>query len=108
MPKTCYTVDDGTGTIECAFRISEGEVKPESKTTEDRDRPRDVRSSARERPNGLASTSARPDPPLIPVGSVVNVQGKVRVKHNSRELNGDTIGLYSTFNSDCARENPSE
>jgi hypothetical protein len=89
-------VDDGTGTIECAFRISEGEDKPESKASEDRNRPRDVRSSARERTNGLASTSARPDP-LIPVGSVVNVQAKIRVKHNSRELNGDTIGLYSAF-----------
>ena len=95
--QTCCTVDDGTGTIECAFRISEGEDKPESKTNEVRDRPRDVRSSAREQTNGLASglasTSARPDP-VIPVGSVVNVQGKIRVKHNSRELNGDTIGLY--------------
>jgi hypothetical protein len=91
-------VDDGTGTIDCAFRISEGEDKPESKTGEVCDRPRDVRSSARERTNGLASTStststsARPDP-VIPVGSVVNVQGKIRVKHHSRELNGDTIGL---------------
>ena len=85
-------MDDGTGTIECAFRISEGEDKPESKKNEDRDRPRDVRSSARE-----PSTSARPDPLIIPVGSVVNVQGKIRVKRNSRELNGDTIGLYSTL-----------
>jgi hypothetical protein len=89
-------VDDGTGTIECAFRISEGEDKPESKTSEVRDRPRDVRSSAREQANGLASTSARPDP-VIPVGSVVNVQGKIRVKHNSRELQGNTIGLYFTL-----------
>ena len=88
-------MDDGTGTIDCAFRISEGEDKPESKPSEVRDRPRDVRSSARELTNGLASTStsARPDPVVIPVGSVVNVQGKIRVKHNSRELHGDTIGL---------------
>ena len=89
-------MDDGTGTIECAFRISEDENKPESKTGGVRDRPRDDRSSARERTNGLASTSARPDP-VIPVGTVVNVQGKIRVKHNSRELNGDRIGLYSTL-----------
>ena len=101
-------MDDGTGTIECAFRISEGENKPESKTSEVRDRPRDVRSSARERTNGLASTSARPDPPVILVGSVVNVQGKIRVKHNSRELHGDTIGLYSTLTRMRPREYFSE
>lgn len=93
-------MDDGTGTIDCAFRISEGEDKPESKPSEVRDRPRDVRSSAQERTNGLASTStstsARPDP-VIPVGSVVSVQGKIRVKHNSRELHGDTIGLCFHF-----------
>jgi hypothetical protein len=106
--KLAATVDDGTGTIECAIRTREGEDKPESKTSEDRDRPRDVRaSSTRERTNGLASTSARPapDPLLIPVGSVVNVQGKIRVKHNSRELQGDTIGLYFHFDSlGCTRE----
>ena len=92
-------MDDGTGTIECAFRIIDSEDRPESKTSEVRDRPRDVRSSAREQTNGLASTStsARPDPVIIPVGSVVNVQGKIRMKYNSRELNGDTIGLYSTL-----------
>jgi DNA/RNA endonuclease YhcR with UshA esterase domain len=83
--KTFCTVDDGTGTIECAFRISEGG----SKTIVDRGHSRDVRPSARE----PTDASARPDP-VIPVGSVVKVQGKVRVKHNSRELNGDTIGLY--------------
>lgn len=93
--RVVYILDDGTGTIDCAFRISEGEDnKPESKTSEVRDRPRDVRSSARERTNGLAGTtgtSARPEPVVIPVGSVVNVQGKIRVKHNSRELHCDTI-----------------
>ncbi|KAF8505928.1 hypothetical protein F5888DRAFT_1603980 [Russula emetica] len=83
-----YILDDGTGTIDCAIRTSEGEVKPESKPNEIQDRPRDVRSSAT---NGLASTSARPDPLIIPVGSVVKVQGKIRVKHNSRELHADTI-----------------
>jgi hypothetical protein len=103
-------VDDGTGTIDCAIRISEGEanLKPESKTSEDRVRPRDVRSSAREpTSNGLASASmsARRDP-LIPVGSVVKVQGKIRVKHNSRELHSDTIGLYSHFDSDASRREP--
>ena len=104
-------MDDGTGTIDCAIRIREGEDIPESKLSEDRDRPRDIRSSsAREPTNGLASTStsARPDPPLIPVGSVVNVQGKIRVKHNSRELQGDTIGPYSTFDLNAPRENLSE
>ena len=108
--QTCCTVDDGTGTIDCAIRIREGEDRPESKLSEDRDRPHDIRSSARGPINGLASTStsALPDPPLIPVGSVVNVQGKIRVKHNSRELQGDTIGLYSIFDSDAPRENPSE
>lgn len=95
----CCTVDDGTGTIDCAIRISEEEDKPETKRN-DRDRPRDVRSSARERTDGLASTSVRPDPIIIPVGSVVNVQGKIRVKYNSRELHGDTIGLYSTLSLD--------
>jgi hypothetical protein len=96
-------VDDGTGTIDCAFRINEGEDKPESKTSE----VRDARSSARERTNGLASTGARPDP-VIPVGSVVNVQGKIRVKYNSRELHGDTIGLYSTLTRMRPRESFSE
>lgn len=100
-------MDDGTGTIDCAFRISEGEDKPESKTSEVRERPRDARSSARERTNGLASTSARPDP-VIPVGSVVNVQGKIRLKYNSRELHGDTIGLYSTLTRMRPRESFSE
>jgi hypothetical protein len=56
---------------------------------------RNVRLSAQEPKNGPATTSAS-SCPLIPVGSVVNVQGKVRVKHNSRELYGDSIGLYST------------
>jgi len=91
-------VDDGTGTIECAFRTGEGEDKLESKASENRN----VRLPAQA--NGPATTSAS-SCPLVPVGSVVNVQGKVRVKHNSRELYGDSIGLYST---DSIRENPTE
>ena len=94
-------MDDGTGTIDCAIRISEDEDKPETKTNEDRNRPCDVRSSAGD---GLASTSVRPDPVIIPVGSVVNVQGKIRVKHNSRELHGDAIGLYSTLTLDVPKD----
>ena len=93
------TVDDGTGTIGCAFRISESENKPESKMNEDRAR----RPSAREPTDTKARADS--DPLVIPVGSVVNVQGKIRVKYNSRELHGDTIGLYSTLTWDVAREN---
>ena len=88
-------MDDGTGTIEYAFRTSQGEAKPESKPSENRDHLRDIRSTARE----PTDTNARPEPVVIPVGSVVKVQGKIRLKYNSRELNGDTIGLYSTFDS---------
>lgn len=84
-PNPRYTVDDGTGTIECAFRPGEG--KPESKTNQDQD----VHPSTRE----PATTNPLPCP-LIPVGSVVSVQGKVRAKYNSRDLHGETIGLCST------------
>ena len=84
------TVDDGTGTIECAFRLDEG--KPESKPNE----ARRVLPLPRKPTDGPASTIAQP-PPLIPVGSVVTVQGKVRAKRDSRDLHGETIGLCSTI-----------
>lgn len=83
------TVDDGTGTIECAFRPGEG--KPESKPIE----ARHVLPLPQKPTDGPASTISQP-PPLIPVGSVVTVQGKVRAKRDSRDLHGETIGLCST------------
>ncbi len=88
--KVRFTVDDGTGTIEYAFRLSdgEGEGKLESKASKNRDV---CPPSVREPTDGFA----KPPKPLIPVGSVVSVQGKVRVKHNSRELYGETIGPCS-------------
>ncbi|KAH9965767.1 hypothetical protein BC827DRAFT_765887 [Russula dissimulans] len=81
-----YTLDDGTGTIECAFRLDES--KPESKTSEkqgvapftrvltDRDKP---------------VTQQRDPSRLIPVGSVVKIQGRVRVKQTFRDIHGDSI-----------------
>lgn len=85
-------MDDGTGTIECAFRPSE--AKPESKTNQDRD----VHPLPRKPTDGRAATNSQPSP-LVPVGSVVTVQGKVRAKRNSRDLHGETIGLCFTFDS---------
>ena len=73
------TVDDGTATIECAFRLDD-EDKPENKSEN-----RDVARLARE--------LANKPPQLVPVGSVVKVEGKVRAKHNSRDIHGDSIGL---------------
>ncbi|KAI0303920.1 hypothetical protein BC826DRAFT_200777 [Russula brevipes] len=71
--RVVYTLDDGTGTIECAFRSEEG--KPESKASE----------------NKVVTSLARHPSPLVQVGSVAKVQGKVRAKHNSREISGDSI-----------------
>jgi hypothetical protein len=61
-------VDDGTATIECAFRPDDEEKSGNKKLA---DKP----------------------PPLVPVGSVVKVQGKVRAKHDSRDIHGESIGL---------------
>jgi len=77
--KPHFTVDDGTATIECAFRPDD-EDKPQNK--------REKWDVAR-----FAQELANKPPPLVPVGSVVRVQGKVRVKHNSRDIHGDSIGL---------------
>lgn len=86
-PNAHSTVDDGTSTIECAFRPDEG--KPESKASETQGiRPSDQKRSADTQPLPL---------PLVPVGSMVKVQGKVRAKHNAREIHGETIGLWSTM-----------
>ena len=79
-----FTVDDGTGTIECAFRIDQD--KPEGQTSE-------ATSSAQE-PKRILATTERHSPPLIPVGSVVKVQGRIHVKHNSREIQGESIGSF--------------
>ena len=81
------TVDDGTSTIECAFRPDEGKL--ESKPSEKQG----VRPLGQ---NRFAVTQPLP-PPLVPVGSMVKVQGKVRAKHNAREIHGETIGLWSTM-----------
>lgn len=68
-------MDDGTATIECAFRPDD-EDKPGNKY--------ESWDAAR-----LAQKLAAK---LVPVGSVVKVQGKVRVKHNSRDIHGESIG----------------
>jgi len=72
-------VDDGTATIECAFRLDD-EDRPENK-------------NENWGVTRLAQKLADKRPPLIPVGSVVKVQGKVRAKHNSRDIHGESIGL---------------
>ncbi|KAI9513232.1 hypothetical protein F5148DRAFT_1157141 [Russula earlei] len=79
-----YTLDDGTGTIECAFRLDEN--KPESKASEKQVVTAVGRVST-EKFTNLPSPTSR----LIPVGSVVNVQGRVRVKQNSRDIYGESI-----------------
>jgi DNA/RNA endonuclease YhcR with UshA esterase domain len=87
-PKAHSIVDDGTGTIECAFRSDASE--PESKTSEKQD----VAPLAR----GLADKSgSTTEPHLVPVGSVVKVQGKVRARQNSKDVHGESLGPCSTM-----------
>jgi len=85
------TVDDGTGTIECAFRPDED--KPEGQTSENRD----VAPLAQEVAAVKLAAPRLRSPPLVPVGSVVKVQGKVRVKPHSRDIHGESIGLCSAM-----------
>jgi hypothetical protein len=84
-------VDDGTGTIECAFRPDED--KPEGQTSENRD----VAPLAQEVAAVKLAAPPLRSPPLVPVGSVVKVQGKVRVKPHSRDIHGESIGLCSAM-----------
>lgn len=86
-PNAHSTVDDGTSTIECAFRPDEGKI--ESKTNEKQG----VRPLHQNRP----AVTQPLLPPLVPVGYMVKVQGIVRAKHNTREIHGETIGLWSTM-----------
>lgn len=74
-----FTVDDGTGTVECTFRLDQdargGRASVKQDTLRLVQEPSKTRSSS-----------------LIPVGSVVRVQGRVRAKRNSREIYGESIG----------------
>ena len=88
---TPHTVDDGTGTIECAFRPDED--KPEGQMSENRD----VAPLAQEVAAVKLAAPRLRSPPLVPVGSVVKVQGKVRVKPHSRDIHGESIGLCSAM-----------
>ncbi|KAH9179528.1 hypothetical protein EDB89DRAFT_1841481 [Lactarius sanguifluus] len=72
-----YTLDDGTGTVECTFRVdqdAQGDRASEKQGT--------LRSAQE-------PTKQRSSP--IPVGSVVRVQGRVRAKRNSREIYGESV-----------------
>lgn len=73
--RNLFTVDDGTGTIECIFRLDQDGGRASVKQDTLFQAPSKNRSSS-----------------LIPVGSVVSVQGRVRAKWNSREIYGESIG----------------
>ncbi|KAI0307009.1 hypothetical protein B0F90DRAFT_506900 [Multifurca ochricompacta] len=76
-----YILDDGTGTIECAFRTDQG--LPENEASEDQGVPTLVREPTHK--------PMLPSSSLVPVGSVVKVQGRVRAKQNSRDIYGESI-----------------
>ncbi|KAI0254872.1 hypothetical protein BJV78DRAFT_1183480 [Lactifluus subvellereus] len=82
--RVLYTLDDGTGTIECAFRVDQD--KPEGKTSKNQ-----AIAPLVQEPKRRLATKETPTPPVIPVGSVVKVQGRIHVKHNSREIQGASI-----------------
>ncbi|KAH9060993.1 hypothetical protein EDB87DRAFT_1560925 [Lactarius vividus] len=69
-----YTLDDGTGTLECTFRADQ-----DARASGKQDTPRSAQELTKNRSS------------LIPVGSVVRVQGRVRAKRNSREIYGESI-----------------
>ena len=81
-------MDDGTGTIECAFPIDLD--KPGGKTNKNR-----VTAPLAQEPKLRLTTKGTHTPPVIPVGSVVKVHGRIHVKRNSREIQGESIGLSS-------------
>jgi hypothetical protein len=72
-----FTVDDGTGTVECTFRLDQD--------------PHGDRANVKQGTLFQAPSKNRSSA-LIPVGSVVRVQGRVRAKWNSREICGESIG----------------
>lgn len=77
-----FTVDDGTGTVEFTFRLDQ-DVQA-GRVCEKQDSPRSAQEPKKKRTSSL-----------IPVGSVVRVQGRVRAKWDSREIFGESIGpLY--------------
>ncbi|KAH9002276.1 hypothetical protein EDB86DRAFT_285297 [Lactarius hatsudake] len=73
-----YTLDDGTGTVECTFRVDQ-----DAQGGRASEKKQNTLRSAQE------PTKQRSSP--IPVGSVVRVQGRVRAKRNSREIYGESI-----------------
>ena len=72
-----FTVDDGTGTVECTFRLDQDAQGGRASMKQD---------TRFQEPSNNRSSS------LIPVGSVVRVQGRVRAKRNSREVYCEPIG----------------
>jgi len=74
-----FAVDDGTGTVECTFRV-------------DQDAAGDRASEKQVSPRSAQEATKKRSSSLIPVGSVVRVQGRVRAKRNSREIYGESIG----------------
>jgi hypothetical protein len=72
-----FTVDDGTGTVECTFRLDQD--------------PHGDRANVKQGTVFQAPSKNRSSA-LIPVGSVVRVQGRVRAKWDSREVYGESIG----------------
>ena len=76
--RNLFTVDDGTGTVEFTFRLDQ-DVQG-GRGSEKQDPPRSTQEPIKKRSSFL-----------IPVGSVVRVQGRVRAKWNSREIYGESI-----------------
>jgi hypothetical protein len=70
-------VDDGTGTVECTFRLDEDAQGGRAGVKQD---------------TRFQEQSQKRSSSLIPVGSVVRVQGRVRAKRNSREVYCESIG----------------
>ncbi|KAI0268088.1 hypothetical protein BC834DRAFT_867837 [Gloeopeniophorella convolvens] len=81
-----YTLDDGSGTLECVFRT-------------DQDMPTHRASGSHDISLLRPAQSSKPKPlnkdpdivPFVPVGTVVRVTGKIRSKHSSRDIHGESI-----------------
>ncbi|KAJ8455490.1 hypothetical protein ONZ51_g12437 [Trametes cubensis] len=115
--RTIYTVDDGTGVVDCAYTHARAALpspmKPKAKESHaSKDKPRgnkpsfaDYLPSSRAGPSTSATASKRavtePPPPPKPVarvGQSVHVVGRVVSRHDTRLLVVDEISRCTSFN----------
>ncbi|TFY61919.1 hypothetical protein EVG20_g6879 [Dentipellis fragilis] len=89
--RAIYWVDDGTGVVDCVLKHPDEPAPPPPAKRPRTDKQSSDQPHASTSKANLDQMEHEPPPPVAYVGSTVRVIGKVRAKHESREVFCDSI-----------------